>query len=85
MSKERVGDGGVLGMHRLARKHKKQENIEQMKFGVFWKQKKQECIITIRLFVFWNHKKQEVVIIRFVVFDVFLFFMLSGKVQREGQ
>ena len=28
-SKGRVVDGGVLGMHRLARKHKKQERIEQ--------------------------------------------------------
>ena len=36
----------------LARKHKKQEDIDEIEFVVFWKQKKQENIVIITLFVF---------------------------------
>ena len=46
-------------MHRLARKHKKRENIENIEFAVIWKQTKQENIGIQMFFVFWNDEKQE--------------------------
>ena len=49
-------------MPMLARKHKKQESIEQIKFVVLWKQKKQERIEQIRFVVFWKQKSWKALI-----------------------